>query len=111
MQRTSLWNEHGQSVVLIALVMVVLIGFMGLIIDGGQAYLTRRDSQDAADAGAYAGARVFAARTDSSAATTQAIWTAIYSYALANRVAGANDMTAWFVDANSNNVITITAPF
>ena len=46
--------------VLMALSMVVLLGVVGLAIDGGNLYLQRRQMQNAADAGAYAGAYLMA---------------------------------------------------
>ncbi len=49
-------DESGQALVLVAITMVVLIGFVGLAIDVGNAYLTQRDLQKAADAAALAGA-------------------------------------------------------
>ena len=49
-------DESGQALVLVAITMVVLIGFVGLAIDVGNAYLTQRELQKAADAAALAGA-------------------------------------------------------
>ncbi len=48
-------NEHGQSVVLVALGLAVLMAFMALAVDGGNVYAQRRQAQNAADAAAYAG--------------------------------------------------------
>jgi Flp pilus assembly protein TadG len=50
-------NERGQSLVLVALMLFVFIGMMALAIDGGFTYVSRRSAQNAADAGALAGAR------------------------------------------------------
>lgn len=50
-------NERGQAIVILALVMIVLLAFAALAIDGGNAYVERRRSQNAADAAALAGAR------------------------------------------------------
>jgi len=49
-------RQSGQAIVLIALIMVVLLGFLGLAIDGGGAYLDRRSMQGAVDAAALAAA-------------------------------------------------------
>jgi len=49
--------EHGQAAVLLALALVGLIAFAALAIDGGNAYLMRRNSQNASDAAAFAGSR------------------------------------------------------
>ena len=48
--------EKGQSLVIVAILLVVLIGMLALTLDGGYAYLQRRAAQTAADAGALAGA-------------------------------------------------------
>ena len=51
-------SRKGQSLVLVALLLVVLIGMLAVVLDGGYAYLQRRTAQTAADAGALAGATV-----------------------------------------------------
>lgn len=50
-------NEDGQSLVLIALMLVAILGFAALSIDVGRLYLTRIDLQKTADAAALAGAK------------------------------------------------------
>jgi hypothetical protein len=52
--RPLLEAQPGQAIVIIALVMVVLLGFTALAIDGGGLYFLRRDAQNAADAAALA---------------------------------------------------------
>ncbi|TAK00731.1 MAG: hypothetical protein EPO36_07630 [Chloroflexota bacterium] len=47
-------SEDGQLLVIFALAMVALIGMVGLIIDGGDTALQRRDQQNVADAAAMA---------------------------------------------------------
>jgi hypothetical protein len=49
-------SERGQSMVLIAMLMVVLIGLSALVLDGGLGFAKRRQAQNAADAAALAGA-------------------------------------------------------
>lgn len=49
-------KQRGQSLVLIALAAVLLLGMSGLAIDGGILYSDRRHAQNAADAAAMAGA-------------------------------------------------------
>ncbi|MBI3732585.1 MAG: Tad domain-containing protein [Chloroflexi bacterium] len=56
-QTTHPQRQRGQSVVLIGLMMVGLVAFVGLALDAGQFYEMRRRMQNAADGGAYAGAR------------------------------------------------------
>ncbi len=46
--------QEGQAIVLIALLILVLFGMLGLAIDSGRAYVDRRDQQTAVDAAALA---------------------------------------------------------
>ena len=56
MRRHHSLSENGQSMVIIAIFMVVLIAMLALVIDGGLGYTKRREAQNAADAAALAGA-------------------------------------------------------
>ncbi|TME05330.1 MAG: pilus assembly protein [Chloroflexi bacterium] len=49
-------GQRGQAIVLIALIISVLLGFLGLSIDGGRAFLDRRQMQASVDASALAAA-------------------------------------------------------
>jgi len=49
-------TERGQSLVLVVLAIIGLVGLTAVSIDGGIAYLDRRNAQNAADAGALAAA-------------------------------------------------------
>jgi hypothetical protein len=49
-------SQRGQSLVLVAILLVVFIGMLAVVLDGGYGYLQRRAAQTAADAGALAGA-------------------------------------------------------
>src|SRR5213596_51238 len=46
--------QEGQAIVLIALLILVLFGMLGLAVDSGRAYVDRRDQQSAVDASALA---------------------------------------------------------
>lgn len=50
-------SESGQSIVIMAFAIIVLMGIMAVAIDGGRIYTLRRDAQNAADAAALQGAR------------------------------------------------------
>ena len=50
-------QEDGQSIVVLALMLVVFLAFVALALDGGNTYVRKRQAQTAADAGALAGAR------------------------------------------------------
>jgi Flp pilus assembly protein TadG len=60
--------QRGQAIVLVALMILVLFGFVGLAIDSGRAYLDRRHLQAAADAAALAAAYNYMNTTDYSQA-------------------------------------------
>jgi Flp pilus assembly protein TadG len=49
-------GEKGASLVIVAIFMVILLGMVGLVIDGGRLYMERAVLQDAVDAAALAGA-------------------------------------------------------
>src|SRR3989304_924473 len=53
-------SERGQFIVLLAIIMVALLG----VLDGGNLYFKRRVAQNAADAGALAGARALCLTKD-----------------------------------------------
>ncbi len=50
-------EEKGSVMVMVVIALIVLIGFTGLVIDGGSLYLTKSRLQNAADAAALAGAQ------------------------------------------------------
>lgn len=51
--------EKGQSLVVLAILMLVFLGMLAWVLDGGYAYFMRRNAQNAADAGALAGADIY----------------------------------------------------
>ena len=53
----SAMNQRGATAILVALLLVVLVGFTALAIDVGHLVVARNELQNAADAGALAGAR------------------------------------------------------
>lgn len=53
-------DERGQVLIIVAAAMIVLVAMVGLVIDGGYAWGQQRDTQNAADAAAKAGASVLA---------------------------------------------------
>lgn len=57
MRRVALKEEQGATLIYLALMLLVLIGMIGLALDGGYAYYQYRRMQTAADAAALAGAR------------------------------------------------------
>ncbi|HST18766.1 MAG TPA: pilus assembly protein TadG-related protein [Gaiellaceae bacterium] len=55
-RRPQLRDESAQSLVIVVLMLVVLLGFAALVLDVGRAYLTQRRLQASVDAAALAGA-------------------------------------------------------
>ena len=55
-------DEPGQVLVIVAVAMVAIVAMVGLVVDGGFAWGKQRDTQNAADAAAEAGAIVLAQR-------------------------------------------------
>jgi hypothetical protein len=51
-------NQRGVTAIVAAVTMIVLVGFAALAVDLGHLYVARNELQNAADAGALAGARV-----------------------------------------------------
>jgi Flp pilus assembly protein TadG len=56
-------GERGQILVLFTIAIVVIIGMLGLVLDGGSAFAQRRDEQNAADLAAVAGADAYLTST------------------------------------------------
>lgn len=95
---------------LVALVLTVLFGFLGLAIDGGRGYLDRRNMQSGVDAGALAAAYNYMNNHDFSAAELAGV----AEYASNERLygtptcsgAGSQSVTCSFGDP-TNHVLTI----
>ena len=84
--------------VLMALSMVVLSGVVGLAIDGGNLYLQRRQMQNAADAGAYAGAYLMAQGNSED----KAVLAAVADYASRNGVMNSSsDVRAFYTKSGT----------
>lgn len=84
-------SERGQMLVIFALAMVALIGMVGLIIDGGDTALQRRDQQNVADAAAMAAGYAYVNNLDEVAA--------------AHTVAASNG----YVDGQDGTSVTVTS--
>jgi hypothetical protein len=95
-------DEQGATAIVVALVMFVLLGFAALAIDIGHLFVARNELQNAADAGALAGAR-FLYNDDGTAVNTGANQIA-YDAATANHSeTGSGLEVAVEVDWNGGN--------
>ncbi len=91
-------SEKGQNIILVAILMLVFIGLLALVLDGGMAFAKRRAAQNAADAGALAGADQLCTSSPTTDPATAAL-----NYAISrNRAVSANAQV-------TGNVITVTA--
>jgi hypothetical protein len=73
-------DESGQSIVIIALMLTGLVAIAALVFDGGTAYAQRRQMQNAADAGAIAGARRLSLALPGETNTDSQVYNAIHEY-------------------------------
>jgi Flp pilus assembly protein TadG len=95
-------SERGQSLVLLALGLVAFVAILALVLDGGMAYASKRQAQNAADAGALAGATTMCKTKSVDAGVAAAI-----SYAISN---GADeDPEPQVVASLSNATVQVTA--
>lgn len=98
-------GQKGQALVVGVLAIVVLVGFLALAMDASNAYAQRRRMQNAADAGALAGARQVAL-----GAITPTVQAAIYDYTRRN---GVHDPPDWSylreLDEQVGVMVTTTA--
>jgi hypothetical protein len=103
-------GERGQILILGALMMTVMIGFLALVIDVGNAYAQRRFVQNGADAAAVAAARLLANNLDTGTADASVV-------AVVNQYLGANgggtfvpsagltaDEGAWYVTQGGTRI-------
>jgi hypothetical protein len=66
-------TESGQGLVLVALLFIAFAAILALVLDGGNAYAARRQAQNAADAGALAGATYMCEYNSASGGETKAV--------------------------------------
>lgn len=97
-------REQGQSIIIIAGAMVVLVALLALVVDAGNAYVQRRQVQNAIDSGAQAGALALAQTK-----TNGAISAAVTTYVRANGL-DPSRVRAYYVvqDASGNNIVVRT---
>lgn len=89
-------NEDGQTMILVALMMAILLGFSALTIDGGRLYIAKSKMQKAADAAALAGAQDLPN-------TSTAINTAV-DFAEENEVLSSNTVVVTPYDSNTKKI-------
>ncbi len=88
-------NEEGQTLPLTVLLMLVLLGVLALVLDGGFAFVQKRRAQNAADAGALSGAVAMVNGEYRDAVLRQTV----AQYATSN---GAASTTMHYLDSNGD---------
>jgi hypothetical protein len=106
-------KERGQSIIVIAFVVIMLLALVAVVVDVGNAYAQRRVTQNAVDSAAMAGAVVLSEGlmegvTDPYGnqffgVTDDQVQQAIESYAEANGL-DPNDVVAWYVDGDGQHL-------
>ena len=96
-------RERGQAIVIIALVMVVLLMFLALAIDGGNLYLHRRKAQNASDAGSIAGASRMLEQGVSEGDILYIIDQVVIENDIDTSVPG-NTFHAWYIDTHGDRI-------
>ncbi|MHB8891139.1 MAG: pilus assembly protein TadG-related protein [Candidatus Limnocylindrales bacterium] len=109
-------DERGQILVIVAGGMLALLVFLGLVIDGSNAFLNRRTAQNAADISALAGTRLIADGYVNGTTSGVNTHTGAQVYAEIQRSVEANDCRpgdatpctwqAWFVGADASAELT-----
>jgi Flp pilus assembly protein TadG len=92
--------HRGQALVFLALATLILMGAMGLALDGGYNYAQRRQMQNAADAAALAGARMVA-RNDGTPGKNYPVLTTVQAVAQQNG-ADSNNVVCHYIDDDKN---------
>src|SRR5262245_32650763 len=78
-------TSRGQILPLVAISMVALLALLALIIDGGNAWVQQRVTQNGSDSSAVAGASVLAQKLGgSSAASTDSQWDSLVASRIAS---------------------------
>ena len=109
-------RERGQILVIFALSLIVIIGMVGLVLDGGGAFAQRRSEQNAADLAALAGANAYLNTSGSVATRTAAAQAAAIASATSNGYTNGVDGTVIGTPAvtlrqsGATVTVNITAP-
>ncbi len=89
LSRRSRRREDGQILVIFAGGLITLLLVVGLVIDGGNAFLNRRDAQNASDLSAMAGTKVIADHYTKGGRTGADVYAAVDATVVANGCTGA----------------------
>lgn len=93
-------SESGQSIIIIAFIVLVLLALVALVVDVGNAYAQRRIVQNAVDAAAMAGALKLIENDPNGGhlVSELAVWQSINDFATDNGLTS-DKWVAWFIDS------------
>ncbi len=100
-------SERGQTLVLVVIGFLVFVAVLALVLDGGNAYAARRQAQNAADAGALAGATYMCQHRNEAGVVASAIGVA-EDYAVLNEAVDPPDVYASLDAASVMVTATVT---
>lgn len=115
-RRTAHEGEQGQILVIFALALIVIIGMLGLILDGASAFAQRRGEQNAADLASIAGANAYMNTNGSVALRTAAAKAAALAAATRNGYTNGVDgalvptPTVTLLQSGARVRVSVTAP-
>jgi len=100
-------NEKGQSAIVIAFIVVVLLALVAVVVDVGNAYAHRRMVQNAVDAATLAGVRQLAENGVNGQTVLEIqVLSEVEQYAEDNGL-DRNVVEAWFINANGDRLETV----
>ena len=99
-------HERGQAMVIFVLAIVGLLAFIALAVDGGNTLTERRRAQNAADAGALAGARTLWLQRSASNSFETPVLQAIHTASEANGIADTDAAAGNHVNGNVRAIYT-----
>ncbi len=108
-QRKTDKHEKGQIFIVLAILIPILIVFVGLSVDLGMAYLTKTTLSKAVDAAALAAMRNINQGQSKAAAVATSAFNANYQSVLGFSGNTPTPTVAWSTDANGNTLVTISA--
>jgi hypothetical protein len=90
-------SSRGQIIVIAAIAMIVMVGFVSLLLEAGNAFAQQRVTQNANDAAANAGATVLAKKLGGTAVTDTDVFNAVQSIASTNQL---STTQAWYTNVS-----------
>ena len=108
-QRKTDKHEKGQIFIVLAILIPILIVFVGLSVDLGMAYLTKTTLSKAVDAAALAAMRNINQGQSKAAAVATSAFNANYQSVPGFSGNTPTPTVAWSTDANGNTLVTISA--